>query len=248
MSRSAVVVAHPDDEILWLSSVLAQAEPLILCFGAPYNKPEVAQNRAAAVAELKFPHLVNLAIPESGARLLVDYKHPRLTATGIAITETQAQTRYDENFWSLLEKLRPHLRGVRDVYTHNPWGEYGHSEHIQVYRAVQTLQQELGFTLWFSNYVAPRSKKLAREIGASPLWQSKRTVPTDLHIAQRWQKLYQKHHVWTWSNWYKWPTQETLYAQPAGVQQEWKSLHGECLLNVEALRKWRPVRSALVRF
>ena len=76
MSRSAVVVAHPDDEILWLSSVLAQAEPLILCFGAPYNKPKVAHNREAAVAELKFPNLVNLAIPESGARLLVDYKSP----------------------------------------------------------------------------------------------------------------------------------------------------------------------------
>lgn len=247
MSRCAVVVAHPDDEILWLSSVLAQAEPLVLCFGAPYNKPKVAQNRAEAVAALSFPNLVNLAIPESGARLLVDYKHPRLTATGIAIAEPQAQARYDENFCILLETLRPHLRGVKHVYTHNPWGEYGHSEHIQVYRAVQTLQQELGFTIWFSNYIAPRSQKLARDIGTAPLWQSKRVVPTDLHIAKRWQKLYQKHHVWTWSNWYKWPAQETLYAQPCGDKQDWKNLQGEALLNVDALRKWRAVSRAVVR-
>lgn len=247
MSRSAVVVAHPDDEILWLSSVLAQAEPLIFCFGAPYNNPGMTKNRANAVSALAFPHLVNLAIPESGARLLVDYKHPQFTPTGIAILNAQAQARYDENFHILREKLRSHLTGVRDVYSHNPWGEYGHSEHIQLYRVLQALQKELGFTLWFSNYVAPRSYALAQSLGHAPLWQSKRVVPTDPHITQRWRKIYRQHRAWTWSRWYQWPTQETLYAQPNTAPQDWHSLQGESLLNVDRLRAWHPASRAIIK-
>lgn len=244
MGRKVIVVAHPDDEILWLSSVMPQADPVVLCFGAPYQNPKKAQNRAQAVAHLGLPHLEDLALPESGARMLADWKNPCLTQTGIAISDRAARQRYDATFPVLVEKLRPILTGASDVYTHNPWGEYGHTEHIQVYRAVKTLQAELHFTVWFSNYSAPQTLALARQLASSIIWQDKQTLRTNPDTAQRLKKIYQTYNAWTWSNWHKWPETETLYAQPYGAKQIGQNMHNEVLYNAKALRLWRPLWTA----
>ncbi|MDE1895805.1 MAG: PIG-L family deacetylase [Rhodospirillales bacterium] len=239
MTRSVVVAAHPDDEILWLSSAMAQAKPVVLCYGAPFGRPEKAEARAKAVAALKLPHLVNLAIPESGSRLLVDWQNPVLTPTGIAIASPEAQTRYDANFTILVEKLRPILAGAVDVYTHNPWGEYGHPEHIQTYRAVEALQKEQGFTIWFSNYMAPLTVPLIRALGSTPLWAEKRVAVPDVRLARRLRAIYLRHRVWTWSLWHRWPATETFYAQTPGGREGWHSFEGETLVDVTKLRWWQ---------
>ncbi|MDE1882488.1 MAG: PIG-L family deacetylase [Rhodospirillales bacterium] len=237
--RQVVVAAHPDDEILWLSSAMEHADPVVLCYGAPYGKPGKAAARARAVAALKLPRLVSLAIPESGTRLHVDWQNPVLTPTGMAITEPEAQARYDANFVALLEKLRPILAGADAVYTHNPWGEYGHPEHIQMHRAVASLQKELGFTIWFSNYMAPLAAPLIRSLAAAPFWAEKRVAAPDVRLARRLRAIYLRHRVWTWSLFHRWPATETLYAQPSGTQNSWRSLTGETLLDVTKLRWWR---------
>ena len=238
MTRVVVVAAHPDDEILWLSSAMQNANPAVLCYGAPWGKPEKAQARARAVAALKLPHLVNLAIPESGCRLLVDWQNPVLTPTGMEINEGEAKARYDANFITLVEKLRPILTGADAVYTHNPWGEYGHPEHIQVYRAVAELQKEQGFTIWFSNYMAPFTLPLIRRLAASPLWAEKRLVVPDVRLARRLRAIYLRHRVWTWSLFHRWPATETIYSQPPDGQG-WHGLEGETLLDATKLRWWR---------
>lgn len=236
MSRSVVVAAHPDDEILWLSSVMEKADPVVLCFGAFYGKPEKTEARARAVAALKLPKLVNLAIPESGTRLLVDWQNPVLTPTGMAIGSVEGQARYDANFITLVENLWPILAGAEAVFTHNPWGEYGHPEHIQTYRAVEALQKELGFTIWFSNYMAPLTLPLIRMLGTAPLWAEKRMAVPDVRLARRLRTIYLRHRVWTWSLWHRWPATETLYAQPPGGQDGWHNLGGETLVDVTKLR------------
>ncbi len=38
-STNAVVVAHPDDEALWLSSVVASADRIVFGFGDVFNDP-----------------------------------------------------------------------------------------------------------------------------------------------------------------------------------------------------------------
>ena len=245
MSRSVVVAAHPDDEILWLSAALAYARPAVLCFGAPFGRPEKAAARQRAVAELGLAHLTDLALPEAGVRKLVDWSRSELTPTGMAIADAPGQARYDANFGRLLAGLRPLMAGASDVYTHNPWGEYGHPEHVQVHRAVAALRTELGFTLWFSNYVAPLSWGLAQRLGAEPCWAEKRAVRPDLPLARRLRRVYLHHGVWTWSRLHRWPPEETFYAQPAGDDQStWHSLRGETLLDVSALRWWRGRRAA----
>jgi LmbE family N-acetylglucosaminyl deacetylase len=238
---AAIVVAHPDDECLWLSSALATADRIVFCFGDQYERPKSSAARRAAVAALDLPGLIDLKLPESGAGFSVDWDNPHLTPSGIAIKDDPARTRYDANYARLVEVLRPVLAGCTEVYTHNPWGEYGHAEHIQVYRAVAALQAELGYVIWWSNYVRAKSWPLARRLAAEPRWTRRREAPTDRAEARRLMRVYRRHGAWTWTLAHLWPAAETLYAEPpASEAADRHPLAGEILLDVSGLRWWPP--------
>lgn len=238
---TAVVVAHPDDEILWLSSAVASAERVVFSFGDPFERPKMAAARRRAVAALSLRGLVDLQLPESGAGFSVDWTQPRRTRAGIGIVDTQARARYEANYEALIESLAPLLTGCSDVYTHNPWGEYGHAEHIQVYRAVTALQAELGYTVWFANYVSSASWSLAQQVAGEPCWTERCAVAPDLTVARRFMGVYRRHGAWTWTRWHRWPGHATFYAQPCGEKPGVRQpLSGEWLLDVAGLRWWPP--------
>lgn len=235
---SAVVVAHPDDESLWLSSVLASADRVVFCFGDPFERPKLSGARRRAVAALPLAGLVDFKLPESGGGFSVNWANPRLTEVGIEISDAMARARYEANYPKLVDALRPVLSKCGDVYTHNPWGEYGHAEHIQVHRAVAALQAELGYTIWFSNYVGPASWPLARHLGGQPCWGPRRAVQPDKVLARSLRRVYRDHGAWTWTRWHRWPAEEVLYAQP--LAEALRPLSGEWLLDVTGLRWWPP--------
>jgi len=238
MTRSAVVVAHPDDEALWLSSVLGSAAQVVFCFGDLFERPKMSAARRRAVAALPLPGLIDLKLPESGGGLSVDWPHPRLTEAGIAIADDAAGERYAANFSALTGALRAALAGCTSVYTHNPWGEYGHAEHIQVHRAVAALQAELGYTIWFSNYVGKESWRLAQDFARRPCWTDRRAAVPDAALARRLRDVYRRSGAWTWTRWHRWPGEEILYAMPPAEPRN--TLAGEWLLDVAGLRWWPP--------
>ncbi|HEV2678446.1 MAG TPA: hypothetical protein VGV37_28215 [Aliidongia sp.] len=236
-----MVVAHPDDEILWLSGVVSSADRIIFCFGDQFERPKSSAARRRAVAALPLRGLVDLKLPESGAGFFVDRARAHSTPAGIEIADAAARARYENNYTALVEALRPALAGYSDVYTHNPWGEYGHAEHVQVYRAVTALQAELGYTVWFSNYVDGTSWPFARRVGAQPCWTRRRTVVPDQKTARTLMGVYRRHGAWTWTRFHRWPAQETLYAQPPAENSEPRyPMAGEWLLDVAGLRWWPP--------
>ncbi|HYP64213.1 MAG TPA: PIG-L family deacetylase [Acidocella sp.] len=242
----AVVVAHPDDEALWLSSALVAAQRVVFCFGDQFG--DAGQKSAArrrAVAALDLPGLVSLELVESGTRKQVDWAHTHFTAAGIKISDPAGQARYEANFAALLDGLRPLLAGCTEVYTHNPWGEYGHPEHVQVYRAVAALQAELGYKIWFSNYVSRLSWRLARHAGAEPCWADRVQTRPNGTLARRLFFTYLRHGAWTWPLAHRWPKREFFFSQPAN-SAEWRPLTGERLLDVQRLRLWRLGNAELV--
>lgn len=240
-SPMAVVVAHPDDEALWLSSVAGSAGRTVFCFGDPFGRPEKAAARRQAVTALPLSGVTDLRISESGAGFSVDWTHPEPTPAGIAIVDDEARVRYEANYAKLVETLRDVLAGFRTVCTHNPWGEYGHAEHIQVHRAVTALQAELGYTVWFSNYVGRASWLLAKRLGSEPCWSERLVLTPDLAIARKLKDVYRRHGAWTWTSGHRWPAQETLYAMPPAASGGARhTLKGEWLLDVAGLRWWPP--------
>lgn len=245
---TALVVAHPDDEALWLSSAIVGADRVILCYGDLFERPRDSSARRAAVTTLPLGEVLTLDVPESGVKTVVDWAHPRLTEAGIAITDSAARGRYEANYSHLTLALRQVLSGAATVYTHNPWGEYGHAEHIQVHRAVASLQPELGYTLWFSNYVSRKSWPLACNLSARMSWTERCYLPPDRETARRLMRVYRRHGAWTWNATHRWPKRETLYGiHPPGSPDPQFPMEGEWVLDVERLCWWPPALGPLRR-
>lgn len=210
----------------------------MLCFGDLFERSGESNARRQAVAALPLAGLVDLAIPESGAGFRLE-PVPELTATGIRIAAPEARARYESNFERLIDGLRKALAGVQEIYTHNPWGEYGHPEHIQVHRAVAALQPELGYTIWFSNYVSPASWPLAVRLASEVRWGERRIVQPDRLTARKLMRIYRRQGAWTWKWAHRWPAEETFFSQPPPANPApRRPLCGEWLLDVARLRWW----------
>jgi len=212
----AIVVAHPDDEALWASSILGRAARVILCFGDVPGMPELSAGRRRAVARLPLATVESLDLPEAGAFDLAAWSDPTPTAQGLALPgrggprAAAAARPYAANHARLIKLLRPRLHGFAAVVTHNPWGEYGHEEHVQVFRAVEALRAELGFDLWVCGYVSEKSAGLMRGCLAD-LGASTEALPTDPDLGAQLQALYAEEGCWTWFDDYVWPPSEVFH-------------------------------------
>jgi LmbE family N-acetylglucosaminyl deacetylase len=216
LDRCAVVAAHPDDEVLWASSILAKAERIVICFGDVPFKPALTEGRRRAMAAFLLPQARWLEIPESVVYNSAAWPLPAESPQGLAVRQAPhsmkgfSEARYRENFARLREAFARDLAGCRNVVTHNPWGEYGHEEHVQVFRAVESLQRELGFTLWVSCYCSNRSDALMREY-LPRLGTPTPPLPTDKVLGAQLQALYTETGCWTWADDYVWPDREVFY-------------------------------------
>jgi len=211
--NSVLVVAHPDDEILWFSSVVKNVDRIVFCFSETDNDPAHSEGRKFALRDYPHKQISTLNIKEGNTFNLADWKQPRPTAEGLEFRNIgHASSRkeiYTRNFSELCERLREILKGYRNVITHNPWGEYGHEEHVQVYRAVKSVQAQLGFDVWVSNYCSNRSFRLM-ESYISGFRSDYVTLPVDKEFAAKVRDLYQRHDCWTWYADFEWFNEESF--------------------------------------
>lgn len=210
LEKSIIIVAHPDDENLWFSSILSKVDWIVLCFLAVESKPAWTAGREKSLSEYPLDNINCLGLKESEAFWDVDWSHPTQTEYGLKITENKESGKYyRQNFEVLKNQLRDTLRGYLNVFTHNPWGEYGHVEHVQVYRAVKALQEEMGFELWFPNYVSNKSITLmAKEY--SRIGSHLEPRKTNTRLAESIAEIYKRNECWTWYDDYEWCDQETF--------------------------------------
>jgi LmbE family N-acetylglucosaminyl deacetylase len=202
-----LVVAHPDDEALWFSSVAVRAAKVIMCF---LGGSGLALQRRLAIRDHPLDCIVPLGLRQSGAFRHSDWKFPVETDVGLEIVrDDRVRRRYADNFHALVKLLGPELRDSREVFTHNPWGEYGHEEHVQVYRAVRTLQDSLSFDLWVNNYSSDKSVSLLQEYLCGQYVRYE-THQVNTPFAERTKSVYLRHGAWTWQDDYEWFREESF--------------------------------------
>ena len=217
----AIVMAHPDDEVLWASSALKAAKKVILVYGDRPNDPAFNEGRRVSMAEFPLPTLDWLALPEIGVFDSASWPEVRETDYGLyphralAILEYFDPEGYRATFDKLYEALRPRLAGIRDVIAHGPWGEYGHEDHVQVFRVVAKLAGEMGFKLWVPAYVAQKSEALMRR-NLRFFGKPTPPMPTDVPLATEITDLYKRTGTWTFSDTYVWPETERFLPWIAG--------------------------------
>ncbi len=216
LKGSVLVVAHPDDEVLWFCSQLPDVERVIMVFRDYDGEPGLGERRARAMIELPY-QAISLNVPEAGTLKGVDWDKPEITPFGLRLNAEEATREsidaYAGNYSLIHALLADQLSESDTVFTHNPWGEYGHPDHVQVYRAVESLCAKLGFSLWVSSHIADRSRHLARIYSIPPDDETLR-CPIDRDFAANVSQIYKKHGCWTWDHDWEWNASESFLRPP----------------------------------
>jgi hypothetical protein len=219
--KSAVIVAaHPDDEILWFSSIIKKVAQVFICYVGHKSRPDWGEGRLKALQNYPLSNVSALYLDAAGVFNCANWEAPVINTYGLQLNRKNCnKLRYEDNYRSLESKFRKLLAPYLHVITHNPWGEYGHEEHVQVFRVVNNLQAELGFTIWVNNYVSNHSIPfMLRYIPT--LGNQFFSAPTDKEIADTIRDLYAQHGCWTWYQDYQWREQETFLRLPTDSQDK----------------------------
>ena len=210
LEKSVLIVAHPDDEILWFSSILDKVNEVIFCYCDVMSRPEWTAGRRKSISEYPKDNICSVGLQESEVFNFDNWRKPALGRYGIEISEKGASyTVYKRNYYKLKRYLADKLVNYRNVITHNPWGEYGHEEHVQIYKVVKELQEKLKFNLWFSNYCSNKSFNLM--VKHIPDFDSEYiTLKTDEMLWEEIKDIYKKNKCWTWYEDYKFLSQESF--------------------------------------
>lgn len=215
-----MVMAHPDDETLWASSILARVGRVLLCYEEAPFLPTISAGRRQALAAFPRPNVRSLGLPEAMSFDAAAWPEPVETEYGLELRQGAlpgfSAERYRTQFVALRDQLRGELAGCSSVITHNPWGEYGHEDHVQVFRAVAALAPELDFSVWVSCYCSNRSLGLMQR-NLPGLGAATPPLSTDLALAAKLKALYTANGCWTWPADYTWPAQEVFYRWHGGT-------------------------------
>jgi hypothetical protein len=208
--KSILVVAHPDDENLWFSSILSKVDKVILCFLPVESEPVWTEGRRKSLSAYPLDNVSCLELVESEVFYGASWEQPLTTEYGMKISNSRYSDKvYINNYNALKARLQEYLQGYRNVFTHNPWGEYGHVEHVQVYRSIKALQKGMQFNLWYSNYVSNKSAKLMIKELAGLDYRAV-TLPTNKTLAADIANIYKRNKCWTWYDDYEWCDNETF--------------------------------------
>ena len=142
IQNATLVVAHPDDEVLWFSSLLIKCKKIIVCYGERLDNKNMTKNRKLLIDQYPLDNIEFLFLPESNAFKKGKWNLGDKAVSNYGITLQNKDLIYENNFEKLSNLLEGRLSSETTVITHNPWGEYGHEEHVQVHRVIKNIQKK----------------------------------------------------------------------------------------------------------
>ncbi len=222
IKHAICVVAHPDDEVLWFASILKEVNKVIFVYQDCSEAPDLGNKRAQAIAQLPYES-VTLSIPEAGTYDLAHWKHPQLSEFGLFLDQNIASRKtilaYEKNYYSIKTQLENLIPENSTVYTHNPWGEYGHADHVQVSKVLSDLRDSLRLTLKVSPYISAQSGVLA-ELYTENTTMAPERRPINSDYASQIADIYKRNNCWTWASDWKWDDDEHLLPEPQLIQDK----------------------------
>lgn len=214
IEKAVLIVAHPDDEILWFSSVLGRCKRMVACFGSAADPSEGFNvGREIVSNTYPLPNARFLKVQQSDAYQTFNWRRAKSVKGSLEFRKKNSL--YTRNSSLLCDLLRAEVEHEKIIFTHNPWGEYGNEEHVQVFDVLNKLRLELGFEMFVSSYVSNRSHRLMSKTLHLVSHPSGRgdgvAYGVDLELAASIKALYSKNHCWTWMPDYEWPVMEMFY-------------------------------------
>jgi hypothetical protein len=109
--KSILIAAHPDDEILWFSSLLDAVDEVLIAFLECSSQPLWTTGRKKSLSEYPMQNVLCLGIPESEVFADNNWHEPVITKFGIKISDNDLPARkYTQNYWELKRKLESKLQ------------------------------------------------------------------------------------------------------------------------------------------
>ena len=202
-----IIIAHPDDEVIFFSSVLKAASKIIICFNKSQdNIVNLGREIIRKKKLLKKTFFLNLE--ESGVFNGANWESPEIRMEGLLVSKNREA--YKKNFWQLKKKLSQIITKDSIIYTHNPWGEYGHEEHVQVFKAVKYFQKKLKLTIFVNSYVSNKSYNLMK-MQEHLLLNVVKHKTVDKKFTTKLKNIYISNFCWTFNDFYKWPKKEIFF-------------------------------------
>lgn len=178
----ALIVAHPDDEIIWFSP--QSFDLIVIAFTGRHDRPLAQQCRELAIAEHPLKNrIVLLNIQESG-----------FWKDNSRINQLQESREILSNS---LHKLKKQYY-FKEIFTHNSTGEYGHDDHILVNELVTSIFTE-------SKIFCPVDLNSYNEQKTTIL------IKNDLNFYLKVKEIYTKNKAWTWKQNYM-PSTDLYYS------------------------------------
>jgi len=183
-----LIVAHLDDEILWFNTV--EFDLIIIVFLGRIDRPDIEKGRYKVLENHPFKDKI----------LCLGY-----TETNYWRDRSKREL-YESQLMSLVNYLTEWKKTNKpnQIFTHNPWGEYGHSDHVLVHKAVMKAFPEINKFGLAKGILSAEGRE--SEIDPSLTFTGIMDIPQFIRIRD----LYLKCGAWTWSLDY-YPELKTTY-------------------------------------
>ncbi|MCW8451817.1 hypothetical protein [Legionella quinlivanii] len=164
----ALIVAHPDDEIIWFPA--KYFDLIVIAFLARHDRPYAAQCRRLALHEHPLNDKIqSLEIDESGY-----WKDKKRQEQFI-----DAQTNLHHSLLELKSKY-----SFTQIFTHNSVGEYGHDDHILVHNLVKSVFSS-------TKIYCPTTPDNHKNTNIL-------SINNDIDFYEKVKEIYIKNKAWTW--------------------------------------------------
>jgi hypothetical protein len=210
-----VVVAHPDDEVLWLSAALPFATAILAAFVETPGDPQLTAKRALVLNDYPLDSFAYLGLRHAVEYAQSDFLSRAPVEHGVTLMRScppEQAALYRSNYFALIKAVEPYVTEGVDIYTHNPWGEYGHEEHIQVNHAMVAVAKRHKCSVWVWDGLSTEELESKRVLLRSDWYPDVRLrdVPAmdlgvDVRQFEQLRTLYQRHGAWTYGDDYKPP-------------------------------------------
>ena len=221
LRKSILIVAHPDDEVLWFGSILNQVDKIIICFTDAEHWPDLGKAREKSLKEHACrDRIVLLNLCQVKSHNKSTWPEPEVTDYGLRLNKFPGfDEPYQDQALRLADALEPHIRDADNVFTHNPWGEYGHEDHVQISKVVTNLVARHNRSIWYNSYVSNKSSALMRRY-MHGFGKSYYTMPVDIDQAREIADTYYRNDAWTWMEDYVWFASECFVLGPLESQPQ----------------------------
>lgn len=185
-----MVMAHPDDEVIFGWPILLHPEEfevslLVLCENS--HKGTGPMDALKEVCEVNNVSLLGSVMKENNFYRLPTREAERVLSQAVSDSLKQIQVSID--------KCNPDA-----LFTHNPWGEYGHGDHRFCFNLVSmfSLPLLMADTCFVDScHLSSDSiPNIYKQFLFTDHW---RTDSLDTAWYERMQAIYQRHRAWTWS-------------------------------------------------